>query len=386
LRIAIVLEAVFPESKGGLERWYGILSSYLAQSGHEVIYINAQNVNLTRNKVTYVSISGGRWSYLSGGKRSISQAVTFSRDLYRWVIQEEVDVVYTSSVPILSIFSASLACKRKKIPLLVEWFEIWRFSYWIRYSGFAFGFIGWVIQLIALQLGKQIFVFTNLIGSRAKKLRINRKSISKMPGLCDSEVKVNLSKNKIRKDLVSIGRLVDEKQPILAIEAVKNFIETGWKGTYWIVGTGPLATKIKQMTSEPTFREQIKFIENGTDDFVEEILSKSFVLLHLSRREGYGLALVEAAYLGTPAIMVKYPENASIELKINPKLFCPDDQIKTIVAKLNYAYVNQIDERGIANDWVIDSMKSRSYTKTCSLINDKINSLGVNKLNTRRNK
>ena len=380
MRIAIVLEAVFPESKGGLERWYGMLSSCLAESGHEVIYLNSQKVNLTRNKVNYVSISSGGWSYLSGGKRSISQAVLFSRDLYRWIMHEEVDVVYTSSVPILSIFSASLACKRKKIPLLVEWFEIWRFSYWIRYSGFVFGIVGWLIQLIALQLGKQIFVFTKLIGSRAKKLRVNRKSISKMPGLCSSEPKVYSSKDKTREDLVSIGRLVDEKQPKLAIEVVKNFIETGWKGTYWIVGTGPLATNVRQMISEPIFKEQIKFIENGTDEFIDEILSKSFALLHLSRREGYGLALVEAAYFGTPGIMVKYPENASIELKINPELICMDDEIKTIIDKLSYAYVNQIDERKVTNGWVIDSMKSRTYAKTCNLINDTINILGRSKL------
>jgi glycosyltransferase involved in cell wall biosynthesis len=201
-----------------------------------------------------------------------------------------------------------------------------------------------------------------------------------MPGLCSSEPKVYSSKDKTREDLVSIGRLVDEKQPKLAIEVVKNFIETGWKGTYWIVGTGPLATNVRQMISEPIFREQIKFIENGTDEFIDEILSKSFALLHLSRREGYGLALVEAAYFGTPGIMVKYPENASIELKINPELICMDDEIKTIIDKLSYAYVNQIDERKVTNGWVIDSMKSRSYAKTCNLINDTINTLGRSKL------
>jgi glycosyltransferase involved in cell wall biosynthesis len=207
-----------------------------------------------------------------------------------------------------------------------------------------------------------------------------------MPGLCSSEPKVHSSKTRIREDLVSIGRLVDEKQPRLAIEVVKNFIETGWKGTYWIVGTGPLATDVRQMISEPIFRDQVKFIENGSDEFLSKILSKSFALLHLSRREGYGLALVEAAYLGTPGIMVKYPENASIELKINPDLFCMDDEIKTIIAKLNYAYINQIVERKVTNDWVIDSMNRRSHAMTCNIINDTIELLGQNKLLIQRNK
>ena len=57
-----------------------------------------------------------------------------------------------------------------------------------------------------------------------------------------------------------------------------------------------------------------------------------------------------------------------------------DDEIKTIIDKLSYAYVNQIDERKVTNGWVIDSMKSRSYAKTCNLINDTINILGRSKL------
>jgi glycosyltransferase involved in cell wall biosynthesis len=37
-------------------------------------------------------------------------------------------------------------------------------------------------------------------------------------------------------------------------------------------------------------------------------------LLHPSEREGYGLVIVEAASLGTPAIAVAEPENAATEL------------------------------------------------------------------------
>lgn len=37
-------------------------------------------------------------------------------------------------------------------------------------------------------------------------------------------------------------------------------------------------------------------------------------LLHPSEREGYGLAVVESVSLGTPAVLVRGPENASTDL------------------------------------------------------------------------
>jgi glycosyltransferase involved in cell wall biosynthesis len=49
------------------------------------------------------------------------------------------------------------------------------------------------------------------------------------------------------------------------------------------------------------------------DELMQRIASAS-CLLHPSEREGYGLVVVEAVSLGTPAIVVRGSENAATEL------------------------------------------------------------------------
>jgi len=381
LKVAFALEAVFPESKGGLERWYGVLTKFLATSGHEVFYLNAQNVNEVRDGVTYISILKQDWSYLARGKRSKLQAFRFAEAIRKWIYHNNLDVIYISSVPILSIFAASYACKKKNILLIVEWFEIWKLSYWISYTGYVFGFIGWVIQSISLQLGKQIVVFTDFIYNRASKIRFKKLTISKMPGLCSTHLIQSNFNSKIRQDIISIGRLVEEKQPMLALRAIENYIDAGWSGVFWIIGTGPLSSEINAYINQSTNAKQIKFIENANDGIISDLLRRSFALLHPSRREGYGLALVEAAYMGTPAIMIKYPENASTELEINPTLICANDKVSTIVERLDFAYKNQLKLRKDTKRWAIDATFARSYTKSCQLIDGMIKNIkGIDKL------
>jgi len=47
---------------------------------------------------------------------------------------------------------------------------------------------------------------------------------------------------------------------------------------------------------------------------VQTTLARALCLLAPSRREGYGLVVVEAAAVGTPSIVVAGPDNASTEL------------------------------------------------------------------------
>jgi glycosyltransferase involved in cell wall biosynthesis len=47
---------------------------------------------------------------------------------------------------------------------------------------------------------------------------------------------------------------------------------------------------------------------------VEEALSRALCMVLPSRREGYGMVVVEAAALGTPSVVVADPDNAATDL------------------------------------------------------------------------
>ena len=53
------------------------------------------------------------------------------------------------------------------------------------------------------------------------------------------------------------------------------------------------------------------FVSTGE---VEELLGRALCMLLPSRREGYGLVVIEAAARGTPSIVVAGPDNAAVEL------------------------------------------------------------------------
>jgi glycosyltransferase involved in cell wall biosynthesis len=124
---------------------------------------------------------------------------------------------------------------------------------------------------------------------------------------------------KFKNDILFLGRFVAEKQPLLAIQSVEKFRSMGWGGTFYIVGTGPLTEDIRQEIVSREMEDYVEVLETAPQDQLDLCFEKSFVLIHPSKREGYGLAMIEAAERGIPTILIDYPENASVDLEISPE-------------------------------------------------------------------
>jgi len=70
LRILLVCEAVFPNNKGGVERWFQKVGNYFATKGHSVSYFNSASVSGLYEGVNYVTSSDKNWGDKSDGVRS----------------------------------------------------------------------------------------------------------------------------------------------------------------------------------------------------------------------------------------------------------------------------------------------------------------------------
>jgi len=125
VKIIFICEAVFPENKGGLERWFGQATTEIAKRGHEVIYLNASGVNEVRNGVHFVSVTSENWHYLEGGIRSIRQSIEFAYSVGRFLLKNRFDGVYCAQAPILTIPVTSVIAGIKRKIAIVEWFEVW---------------------------------------------------------------------------------------------------------------------------------------------------------------------------------------------------------------------------------------------------------------------
>lgn len=342
MKIAIICEAVFPESKGGLERWMVWLANNLSRKGNIVFYFNASGVSEVREGVIYNSITNKSWSYTKKNTRSILQSIDFSRKLFIQLIKADYEVIYSVQAPVISLLFIKLANLRpKKSLLIVEWLEIWSYPYWREYLGHIFGPLGYLIQTLALRVGEVQVCYTERVYRKLKNIS-KRSYIYKLPGIC-MENNPNFPVSfRQKSNIIFLSRFVKEKNPLLAINTVVEYKKLGWNGIFFLIGSGPMESKIKEYINHKGASNFIKVLVNIPDSEVTEIMKSSFVLLHTSMREGFGLSMVEAACQGVPTILINYPENASVDLAIVEELVSQTPTVSELVGKLQQAYSNQI--------------------------------------------
>ena len=373
MKIAVVLEAVFPADKGGLERWFFHRARGLSNLGHEVHYLNSAQQEGITNGVMYQSVTKYKWHYLEGGVRSIKQAFLFTLALCKWFYKEKYDAVYISSVPLLSIFSIPVVKVRNpKCKIIVEWLEFWPFRYWVSYKGLFVGLISWLVQFIGLQLGdyRTTFIMRTRNTIQKRNLPVNREQTIIMPGLVNENLRVSQVSPINRNDIVLLGRLVEEKQPVFAVQVISEYIRQGWVGTFWVIGTGPEESEIRRAILNSGYENQIQLLIDADDHVVRSKLNQSFLLFHPSKREGYGLVVVEAACEGTPTLLINYPENGAVDLGVNPRLVATDDRLSTILELIHYAERHKASLSAEAIEWAELALLEKTMTKTISKISE----------------
>ena len=352
MKIAIICEAVFPENKGGLERWMVWLASSLSHKGHPVFYLNASGVNEVRDGVVYKSITNKSWSYTKKNTRSILQSIDFSRKLFIQLKKTDFEVIYSAQAPVISLLFIKMAnFKLKKTLLIIEWLEIWSYSYWQEYLGRIFGLLGYLIQSLALKVGDVKVCFTDRVYVRLKNIK-KRNLVYKLPGICMENTPNFPVSFRQKDDIIFLSRFVKEKNPILAIDTVVEYKKLGWNGVFFLIGSGPMESEIKDYVNHKGASNFIKVLVNIPDFEVTEIMKSSFVLLHTSMREGFGLSMVEAACHGVPTILINSPENASVDLAIVEELVSQTLTVSELVGKLQQAYTNQGIYHGKLKIWI----------------------------------
>ena len=373
MKIAIVCEAVFPESKGGLERWMVWLASNLFRKGHTVFYFNASGVNEVREGVVYKSITNRSWSYTKKNTRSILQSLDFSRKLFTQLKKTDYEVIYSAQAPVVSLLFIKMAnLKPKKSLLIIEWLEIWTYLYWQEYLGRMFGLLGYFIQSLALRVGDVKVCFTDRVYGKLKNIS-NGNHIYKLPGICmENNPSFPVSFRK-KENIIFLSRFVKEKNPFLAINVVVEYKKLGWNGIFFLIGSGPLESKIKEYVKHKGASNFIKILVNIPDSNVTEIMKSSFVLLHPSKREGFGLSMVEAACQGVPTILINYPENASVDLVIIEELVSQTPTVSELLGKVEQSYINQSIYYEKLKRWIESMYPQMLGSKSLTYIENIIN-------------
>lgn len=202
--------------------------------------------------------------------------------------------------------------------------------------------------------------------ARAKKSFHSRK-IEYIPGVgIDIEKMKNIKVNKIeyRKKLnipekafliLSVGELNDNKNHRVIIEAISKIKR---KDIYYVIcGIGPLKKNLKDLASKYGLKDNVKLL--GYREDVIEICKTSDMFAFPSKREGLGLAALEAMAAGLPLItsnvhgIVDYSVNDKTGYAVEPhdvdlfkyyieKLY-HNHTLRRTISTYNQEYVKKFD-------------------------------------------
>lgn len=115
--------------------------------------------------------------------------------------------------------------------------------------------------------------------------------------------------------LAVVSRLAPNKRVDHALYTLRLLLDYGTEATLAIVGGGEAEPTLRQLTRSLDMETRVIFTGTLPEDCKNAVLREAHVLLHASVREGWGLNVVEANAMGTPAVV--YPVEGLVDSTIH---------------------------------------------------------------------
>jgi len=317
VRICIVYDCLYPYTIGGAERWYRGLAERAAARGHDVTYLTRRQWQAGDEPgiagVRAVPVSSGGALYASDGRRRTMPPLQFGAGVLEHLFRrgDGYDVVHTASFPYFSVLAAAGARRRHGFRLFVDWHEVWTRDYWHSYLGALGGRGGWAVQRACLRVPQRAYCFSRLHEERLRDNGVT--DVTRLEGQYQDGVDpVTLSP--LAPTVVFVGRLIPEKNAPALVAAVARVRDRIPDVRLEIYGDGPDSERVRRSVEEQRLTDVVAlrgFVERAA---LEHAIARSLCLVLPSRREGYGLVILEASARGVPSVVARGPDNAAVEL------------------------------------------------------------------------
>ena len=135
-----------------------------------------------------------------------------------------------------------------------------------------------------------------------------------LPNGVDLDAIGAISPNEYSCDIIYAGRLCDFKDVELLLSAVALLTLTRPSLTCRIVGSGPHQSTLEVFALNAGIADRVQFDGPLPGDQFYAALASSRAFVLPSRREGFGIVVLEANAEGVPVVVAAHPDNRAVEL------------------------------------------------------------------------
>jgi glycosyltransferase involved in cell wall biosynthesis len=309
---------LYPYTIGGAERWYRSLAERLARDDHEVTYLTLGQWEPGTDPVVpgvrVVAVAPRMALYGANGSRRILPPLVFGLGVlgHLFLRGRRYDAVHTASFPYFSVLAVAIARPLHRFRVLVDWHEVWTPEYWREYLGRLGGWVGWAVQRLCIRVGHHAFCFSQLNVERLRHQGL-RSEPERLAGLYAGPRRAR--ETVVAEPVVLFaGRHIPEKRVPVLVPALALAREEAPELRGAFIGDGPDRSAVLRAIAKHGLEGAVSAPGFVEPDVLERTMRRALCLVLPSRREGYGLVVVEAAAAGTPSIVARAPDSAASEL------------------------------------------------------------------------
>jgi len=323
VRIALVYDGAYPYSVGGGEKVFHDLARFLGEN-HEVhlLALKLWEGPDTLSTAPGVHLHGiceplVPYTLQKGDTRSLKQALAFARATFTSLNRlGPFDVIDCMATPYFPLYTTWIYAKRSRTPLVSTWLELWARNHWREYLGSSVASYGaYGIERFATRLPSHIISISLHTTLGLQSSGVSPTRLSTISPWIDIQAIDAIEPDALPSDILFVGRLIESKGVALLVEALTQLVQRLPRVRCRIIGDGPERARLESLIEAQGLGENATlegFLERHEDVIAAMKSSRVFVLP--SRREGFGIVVIEAAASGALPVTIDSPNNAAKDL------------------------------------------------------------------------
>ncbi|MGY1858399.1 glycosyltransferase family 4 protein [Modestobacter sp. SYSU DS0290] len=319
MHIAVIYDCFFPNSTGGGERQYRAFAEHFARRGHQVSYLTRRQWEGDPPSVPgveVVEIAPRAALYDASGNRRLGPALGFAVAVARHLRRHgsRYDAVLVSALPALNVPATRLGTLGRGTAVCSDFLEVWRPEQWLEYSGPVVGRAARLLQTLAVRLSPLASCHSQMNARRLEAEGLRTAPVVS-PGLIHDDIRADPSPEAADPPtVVFVGRMIPDKQ-VAAIPAAVAEARQHVPGLRAVlIGDGEQRAAVQSEVRRLGLDGVVEVPGFVDADRLHAELRSAACMVNPSKREGYGIVVVEACAVGTPVVLVDAPDNASVEL------------------------------------------------------------------------